>query len=344
MDKSMTPVNIAIAGGESLIGRELREVLKESARPLNVKLLGVDEEAGTLTEQEGEATIITALDEDDLRRARVVFLAGSAASSRKALAVIEKTAPRPDVIDLTYATEDNPVARLRAPVIEKPGYRSPPETLHVIAHPAAIALALFMTRLRERYAIRRSIVHIFEPASERGQRGLDELQKQTVNLFSFQNLPKDVFDAQLSFNLLSRYGSDAPQSLDEIELRIEHHLATLLSGAGDTLLPSTRLIQAPVFHGYSMSAHIEFEEKPDLSLITEHLASHQVDVRHGELEAPSNVGIAGQGGIAVGSISADRNDPMACWFWIVTDNFHLMAENAVAVMQGLLLEDGARTR
>ena len=33
------------------------------------------------------------------------------------------------------------------------------------------------------------------------------------------------------------------------------------------------------------------------------------------VEAPTNVGQAGQGGIAVGGISPDRNHGDAWWFW-----------------------------
>ncbi len=50
-------------------------------------------------------------------------------------------------------------------------------------------------------------------------------------------------------------------------------------------------------------------------------------------EPPSNVGVAGQGGISVGAIAVDRNQPRACWFWLVADNLRLAAENAVAVAQ-----------
>jgi aspartate-semialdehyde dehydrogenase len=48
------------------------------------------------------------------------------------------------------------------------------------------------------------------------------------------------------------------------------------------------------------------------------------------------VGHAGQSGIAVGGIAADRNDPEACWFWLVADNLRLMAENAVAAAKELM--------
>ena len=66
------------------------------------------------------------------------------------------------------------------------------------------------------------------------------------------------------------------------------------------------------------------------------LASPGIDVRGADLEPPNNVGVAGQSGIAVGAISADRNNPNACWLWAATDNFRLMADNALAVALPLL--------
>ena len=327
---------VAIVGGESLIGRELRELINEQKIARSVKLIGVDADTAKLTSEGGEAAVITPLDETNLRDAQVTFLAGSPDSSRKAMDLTRKARPRSAIIDLTYATEEDPSARLRAPVAEPPGYAPPPGTLHVIAHPAAIALSLFLSRLAGTPKLLNVIAHIFEPASERGQQGLDELQKQTVSLLSFRTLPTDVFDTQLSFAMLSRYGSEAPEALGSIEQRIERHLATLLAGLRGVPMPSIRLIQAPVFHGHSISVHAEFEEPPDTEAIATALASPEVDVRGVDVEPPTNVGIAGQGGIAVGSIARDRNNPRGLWFWIVADNFRLMAENATAVAASLL--------
>ena len=121
-----------------------------------------------------------------------------------------------------------------------------------------------------------------------------------------------------------------------IELRIERHLASLLSGLGGLAMPSIRVIQAPVFHGYSISLYVEFDTRPDLRALTAALASDLVDVRDADLEPPNNAGSVGQGGIAVGSIAPDRNHPSAFWFWVVADNFRLMAENGVAVVRSLL--------
>jgi aspartate-semialdehyde dehydrogenase len=161
---------------------------------------------------------------------------------------------------------------------------------------------------------------------------VDELQKQTVGLLSFKPLPKEIFDTQVSFNMLTRYGSDSRHSLHEAELKIDRHLASLLAGAGSVPMPSLRLIQAPVFHGYSISVWVEFESNPGVERIVETLASNKIiDVRTEDQEPPANVGVAGQSGITVGAINPDRNHPRACWFWVVADNLRLSAENALEV-------------
>src|ERR1035441_4453058 len=82
--------------------------------------------------------------------------------------------------------------------------------------------------------VRNSVIQIFAPASEHGVPGVQELQQKTVSLLSFKSLPKAVFDAQLSFNLLARYGEEAPSPLEETEMRIERHLASQIAfpGAG----------------------------------------------------------------------------------------------------------------
>ncbi len=324
----------AVVGSNSLLGREVRDVLART--PFQTKLIGADEvEAGTLTEEGGEPLIITALDEENLAAARAVFLAGSAESSGRAMEIVSRLASRPVVVDLTYALEERPTAHLRAPVVEPAGYVLPPESEHVVAHPAAIVLALLLVRLGQAGPLRRVIAHVFEPASERGQRGIDELQRQTVGLLSFQKWPKGLYDEQAAFNLLARYGAEAPLALESIEARIERHLATLLAWNGGIRMPSIRLIQAPVFHGHSVSLWAEFETNPGVRAIEDALASAHIDVRGADAEAPNPVGMAGQSGIAVGAVAPDANDARAVWFWVAADNLRIVAENALAVIQPL---------
>ncbi len=145
-----------------------------------------------------------------------------------------------------------------------------------------------------------------------------------------------MFDAQLSFNLLSQYGEEAPVKLLAVEQRIERDLATILAGQSAALpMPSLRLIQAPVFHGYGISLWVEFAGNADAVVIGESLASAQIEVRGQSEEPPNGVGVAGQSGLIAGDIRVDSNNPRAAWIWIVADNLRLIADDAADVLNAL---------
>ena len=84
------------------------------------------------------------------------------------------------------------------------------------------------------------MLEIFEPASERGQQGIDELQKQTVACCRSSRFPKRCYDTQVAFNMLPEYGSDSPHTLADMELKIDRHLASLLATAKNVPMPSLR--------------------------------------------------------------------------------------------------------
>lgn len=330
MAKSQT---VALVGSESLMGREIRDLLSENSLGGDLRLVAAEgEEAGKLTVQAGEPALVNPLAGQNLEFAGVILLAGAVGS----VGNVRQLAPHTPLVDLTYAAEELPNARLRAPMVEPAGYQAPADSVHVIANAAAIAIALVLGRLHASHGIQRALANVFEPASERGAPGVEELQQQTIGLLSFKGQPKEIFDAQLAFNMLARFGEQAPSALADSELRIERHLATLLAVSGGAPIPSLRLIQAPVFHGYSISLWVEFESSPGVAAIEQALEGDSVDVRTAGTEPPTVVGMAGVSGLATGAITMDRNNPHAAWLWIVADNLRLRAENAIIVAQELL--------
>jgi aspartate-semialdehyde dehydrogenase len=324
---------ISLIGGETLLGQEVREVFSESSLGSHLRLVAADEqETGKLTEIDGAAAFLAKLDPDAVEDAAVVVLAGTPTSSREAMAAN----PSGLVVDLTYVTEDDVDARVRAPQVEGADFDRDHAGPQVVAHPAATAIALVLGRLHSLYPLVNAIVHIFEPASERGKAGIEELQQQTVSLLAFKEMPKKVFDTQLSFAMLAQLGEEAQTKLHEVEERIERHLATLLDRTGGAPMPSLRLIQAPVFHGYTFSLWIEFEDAPPPNEIEGALGGDLIDVRSGDLEAPNNLSVVGQGGVAVGAIAPDRNNGNAVWLWMAMDNFRLAAESAAMIVREVI--------
>ena len=329
------PVRVALLGAETLLGREVQEVLEARASKVVITTYASTGE-GNFSEHEGEAVYLEPLTPKAAGADQALVIAGAREGATKAYEIAKAGGGQPLIIDCVGHLEHEPEARIAAPLVNDADSQA--SWLLVVAHPASSALALVLTSLARRAGIRQAVANIFEPASERGKRGVAELHQQTTSLLNFKTLEKDVFDAQLSFNLLSQYGGEAPGKLSTVEERIERHLATLLEQQvqdGVVPMPSLRLIQAPVFHGYSISLWVEFEGQLDAGEIGEALASAHIDVRGQHDEVPSNVGVASQSGLIAGDIRADRNNARAAWIWIVGDNLRLTADAAADLVNGI---------
>jgi aspartate-semialdehyde dehydrogenase len=333
---------VSIVGSETLLGTDLREMLRESILGSRLKLLGSAEEgASILSAEADEPIVITPIDEEELNASRLIFLTGSAEVNQKAFAQVRQGDNAPVVIDLARTLEDHPSARLRAPMAEPSGTAAA-TNLHIIAHPAAILIASILQRLSTAGALRRSVVTAFEPASERGMAGIQELEQQTVSLLSFKQLNKAIYDEQVAFNMLASFGEEAPLSLQTIQEGIESHLVSLLSPTPTVPMPNLRLLQPAVMHGLSASLWILFAERPDLGAIEAALNHDPFDFRSAATTQPNPVGMATQTGIAVGALEADRNEARAIWLHAAADNLRLVSQNALSVATGVLLGESKR--
>jgi aspartate-semialdehyde dehydrogenase len=155
---------------------------------------------------------------------------------------------------------------------------------------------------------------------------MDELHQQTVNLLSFQPLPKDTYDAQVAFNMVSRYGQKSQPALDSVEARVLRHYQKLAGDAAPK--PSVLLLQAPVFHGYALAIFLEMAQGADVQQLSLALAGDHIAIPGAEEEAPSNVSSAGQGDIQV-SIKSDVSQPNGVWLWAAADNLRIASLTAV---------------
>src|SRR6185503_11999708 len=96
---------VALVGSDSLLGREIRDIVATSAAEIDLRLIAGDKaEAGKLTRVGDEPTMVGGLEAESLSGARVIVLASSADSARQAL---ELAGDPPDaaIVDLTYAAE-----------------------------------------------------------------------------------------------------------------------------------------------------------------------------------------------------------------------------------------------
>jgi aspartate-semialdehyde dehydrogenase len=228
--------------------------------------------------------------------------------------------------------ENNTDIMLRAPWIEQELGRAHPVALQsapapvVIAHPAAVVLALLLSRLQKAAPIPLASAVICQPASEFGRRGMDELHDQTVNLLSFQQMPNAFFGTQVAFNLFVEPIPVVHPSLPESQARILRHFRAIVQDSVSA--PAILLVQAPVFHGYAIAMFVQAGSPLTPEALENALAGPHVSVIHGPDEFPSNVNAAGSSEIQV-SIRPGGDGTNAFWLFAACDNLRLSALQAV---------------
>jgi aspartate-semialdehyde dehydrogenase len=325
------PFLVSLIGAETMLGKDIVETLQSRHKKTRVTTYSASGE-GNFGEQEGEAIYLAPFSTKSLDDIQMVILAGSKEGAQKSHQIIIESGKKPVVIDTLGLLEQQGTNLISSTLLGE--LKPKPGQLITLAHPAASALTLMLSRLSKYQAPVRVVVNIHEPASERGQRGINELHKQTAALLAFKPLPKEVFDAQLAFNTLARLGDSAQPSLIDIERTIQFQtiwLAAPLKAQAAVAQMSLRLLQAPVFHGYSMSLFVEFAAKADPIEVEQSLACAQIEVRTIGEEVPDSVAAASTSGLIAGDVRLDSANFKAVWIWTVFDNLRLLADSAADI-------------
>lgn len=334
MKVSRSVRRIAIVGASSLVGNELKQLLEEG-RFTGADLRLLDEEilAGTLTDAGGEPAVVQAIEEDSFRDADVAFFTSSPGFARKHYTAAKQA--EAVLIDLSGGLRKIPGAVSRIPRLEallRQDWKSATQVYLSPSGPAIISstLAAALAPLQ----LARLVVVLFQPVSESGRAGVEELESQTAQLLSFQPVGHATFDVQVAFNLLDRYGDSSTQRLSDSRVRI---VAEVKQQLGESIpTPSVQLIHAPVFYGHAFSAFAEIAAGVRREQIAEALRAADAIVGGPQTGAPGNVSVAGENFIHIAEPRPDETCSGGWWLWGAADNLRLPAANALAIAERVL--------
>ena len=322
---------IVIAGASSLLGVELKSLLEES-RLATWDFRLVDEKiaAGLLTEAAGEAVVIQPVDEDALAKAALVFFAGSEKFTAANLDFAKRSGTA--IIDLTGALAGGATPWLGQNSAAQKAVSSDSGRLFFVPSAAAEAIAKLALALSS-HRVRHLTAVAFQPVSEAGKPGIEELEAQTSQLLSFQSLGKQLFDAQVAFNLLDRFGPESMHRLSDFTSRVRKEVrACLAGGAG---MPAIQVLHAPVFYGTAFTACAEFSGEVTREAVLAACRTAGCLVTP-EDAAPSNISVAGESFLHLAPPQRDFASPGSWWFWGAADNIRLPAWSAVQLAEKLI--------
>ena len=162
--------------------------------------------------------------------------------------------------------------------------------------------------------------------------GIEELEAQTGKLLSFQPFGQTVFDTQVAFNMLDRFG---PASAHKLRTAMERIRAEVRACLGNTSPPpAVQVLHAPVFYGATFSACASVDVRESEKISSACAEAGFVLAKEGEA-GPSNVSVAGENGITLAQPEPDPGGK-TWWFWGAADNVRLPAWNAVKLAEKLL--------
>jgi aspartate-semialdehyde dehydrogenase len=325
---------IVIAGASSLLGAELKSLLEES------KFAGwefrlVDEElaAGVLTEAGGEPAVIQPVEEGSFDKARLIFFTGTFSFTLANFEMALRSGAV--VIDLSGHSIGIADTFVWYSGIEKPRKQTLPEKLHLAAVPSAAAEGIVRLSLAlQGFGLQTLSSTVLQSISATGKKGIEELETQTKQLLSFESPGKELFDVQVAFNTLDRFGPARQADSHSARLTLRNELSACLRESG--VLPAVDLIHVPVFYGVTFSACARLDDGAEKEKIAEACQQAGFAIIDQWGIGPNNISAAGETVVQLSKPHADWLHPGGWWFWGAADNIRLPAWNAVKLAEKLV--------
>jgi len=316
-----------IVGASTFQGKEVKEVIEDRWPLADLKLLDDDATIGQLAEAAGEATFIQPVTPENFLFADFAIFACEAAFTLRHWKSAQEAGC--SIVDISGALSAEPSANYplflswlggeaqsptRAPDLALTGF--------CIPHPIAMMTALLMQRAERAGKLITASAQIFRPVSDLGKAAMDELHQQTVQLLAFQSQPREIFDQQLTFNMLTQYGGEAKVKMKDLVLTLRDQLRKMLGN--EATLPAFQVLQAPLFHGQSVGLYIEYANAIEFQGVVHALDGEHVSITPPDEEPPNHVSAVGQDDIQL-TVRQDANRPNGYWLWAVADNLRLAA-------------------
>jgi aspartate-semialdehyde dehydrogenase len=314
-------IRIALIGAESFRGKELKSVL-EGKRVAFERIEffdpDVEEKYSKLTEFRGEPRIIMPLNEAAITDSDLVFLASDKITNREyGNLATKKNYLAIDLSETFNADKKVPVVVggvNHLTVLNKKPY------LIANPHPATIILAHFLNVIGQKFHPKKVAAFILQPASTMEEAGIAELADQSFAVLNSSTVSKRTFKTQVAFNLFSDLAPADKNGFSATEKQILSETKRVLDLPDLPL--SVAIIQAPVFHTYSIMFHMELKERTDIpTLVGLFKKSPYFRVAPSSRSQPvSSLQVAGKDKIYLGQIKKEAGVPSQYWVWAVADN------------------------
>ena len=247
--------SVAVVGATGLVGAEILSVLEERQFPIaDLRLYASLRSAG----DEARCGELSARI-DLLERARfdgtdlAFFAAGEQVSAEWIGRATEAGAV---VIDTSPLLADDTDVPLIVPEVNAGDLSRYADRLVIVSPDApGVALAVALNPLHQAAGITRVVCSTFEPVAHAGRAGIEELQRQTIELINGRSVENQLFTQRIAFNVLPQVGELLAGGSARGERQVVAALHRLLDD--HSLSVSVMRACVPIFYGGALSVNVE---------------------------------------------------------------------------------------
>jgi aspartate-semialdehyde dehydrogenase len=336
----MAVKSVAVVGASGAVGDVMVRLLEERKFPVGtIKFLASERSAGKTLKFAGETYTIEPLVAGAFAGVDIVLSSTPASISRQFSPIAAKAGAV--VVDNSSAFRMDPDVPLVVPEV------NPHDVARhrgIIANPncSTIQMVVAIKPLHDAFRIRRVVVSTYQSVSGAGQKGIHELQLQTLAHVAGQDAPApSKFAHPIAFNCLPQIDDFLPNGYTKEEMKMVHETRKIMGDDAIDVCPTC--VRVPVLNCHSESILIETERPitPEAAREIWSSAPGLVVIDDpSSRQYPLPAAAAGRDEVFVGRIRQDLDRPNALLFWCVSDNLRKgAATNAVQIAEELLKLD-----
>jgi aspartate-semialdehyde dehydrogenase len=326
---------VSIVGATGLVGSEIAKILSTRGFPLRKLLLfSSGRSAERRTSILGTRFEVRPFRLEALRGSEICFLAAGGEFSRQHARSIASLGNV--VIDnsSTFRMKDDvPLIVPEVNLAEMAKHKG------IIANPncSTIQMVVVLAPLHRAWGLRRVIVSTYQSVSGAGLRACGELAVQARSVLEGEDLPPEVFQHRISFNLIPHIDRFDDCGWTYEERKVMNETRKILGDESIDIVATA--VRVPVFRCHSESVYAEFREDVSISeakrILSESPGVTVVDdPARNRYPMPADCAASDQ--TFVGRLRSDPRSAKGLCMWVVSDNVRKGAAlNAVQIAERL---------
>jgi aspartate-semialdehyde dehydrogenase len=331
--------NIAVVGATGAVGETMLSILEERNFPVGeVYALASANSVGKRVPFKGGTLKVEDLATFDFSKVQISLFSPGASVSEIYAPIA--AAAGCVVIDNTSQFRYDDDIPLVVPEVN-PQAIAQYKTRGIIANPncSTIQMLVALKPIYDAVGITRINVATYQAVSGTGKEAIEELGRQTSNIFNLQPIEASVYPKQIAFNVLPQIDVFMDNGYTKEEMKMVWETQKIMGDS--TILVNATAVRVPVFYGHSEAVHIETRDKISASEVRALLEKADgvtvVDERVNGGYPTAVTHSAGHDATFVGRIREDISHPRGIDLWVVSDNIRKGAAlNSIQIAEVLI--------